>query len=81
MLFVYDSIQRGDAGFWRYRTRLPLDGDSLLLRDLARPAPAPEMPPTRRYWIAWQMPMAGRYSIAWQMPMAGPRRPYGQIWL
>ena len=25
MLFVYDSIQPGDAGFWMYRTRIPLD--------------------------------------------------------
>jgi uncharacterized membrane protein (UPF0127 family) len=25
MLFVYDSIQPRDAGFWMYRTRLPLD--------------------------------------------------------
>lgn len=102
MLFVYDSIQPGDAGFWMYRTRIPLDiafldsagivrvvrsmapcpstiaqgcptytagvpyrfalemnagffarhgigvGDSLLLRDLPRPAPGSEAPPTRR---------------------------------
>jgi uncharacterized membrane protein (UPF0127 family) len=25
MLFVYDSLQPADAGFWMYRTRLPLD--------------------------------------------------------
>jgi len=25
MLFVYDSTQSGDAGFWMYRTRIPLD--------------------------------------------------------
>jgi uncharacterized membrane protein (UPF0127 family) len=25
MLFVYDTIQPGDAGFWMYRTRIPLD--------------------------------------------------------
>ena len=25
MLFVYDSIQPADAGFWMYRTRIPLD--------------------------------------------------------
>jgi uncharacterized membrane protein (UPF0127 family) len=25
MLFVYDSLQPGDAGFWMYRTRIPLD--------------------------------------------------------
>ena len=25
MLFVYDSIQPPDAGFWMYRTRIPLD--------------------------------------------------------
>ncbi len=25
MLFIYDSIQPEDAGFWMYRTRLPLD--------------------------------------------------------
>src|SRR3954469_18874613 len=25
MLFVYDSTQPPDAGFWMYRTRLPLD--------------------------------------------------------
>jgi uncharacterized protein len=25
MLFVYHSIQPGDAGFWMYRTRIPLD--------------------------------------------------------
>jgi uncharacterized protein len=25
MLFVYDSMQAGDAGFWMYRTRIPLD--------------------------------------------------------
>ena len=25
MLFVYDSIQPGDASFWMYRTRIPLD--------------------------------------------------------
>jgi hypothetical protein len=25
MLFVYDSIQPGNAGFWMYRTRIPLD--------------------------------------------------------
>ena len=25
MLFVYDSTQASDAGFWMYRTRIPLD--------------------------------------------------------
>ena len=25
MLFVYDSLQPADAGFWMYRTRIPLD--------------------------------------------------------
>ncbi len=25
MLFVYDSLQPPDAGFWMYRTRIPLD--------------------------------------------------------
>jgi uncharacterized membrane protein (UPF0127 family) len=25
MLFVYDSVQPPDAGFWMYRTRIPLD--------------------------------------------------------
>jgi hypothetical protein len=25
MLFVYDSTQPPDAGFWMYRTRIPLD--------------------------------------------------------
>jgi hypothetical protein len=25
MLFVYDSTQPGNAGFWMYRTRIPLD--------------------------------------------------------
>jgi len=25
MLFVYDSMQPADAGFWMYRTRIPLD--------------------------------------------------------
>jgi uncharacterized membrane protein (UPF0127 family) len=25
MLFVYDSVQPPDAGFWMYRTRVPLD--------------------------------------------------------
>ena len=25
MLFVYDSMQASDAGFWMYRTRIPLD--------------------------------------------------------
>jgi uncharacterized membrane protein (UPF0127 family) len=25
MLFVYDSLQPADAGFWMFRTRLPLD--------------------------------------------------------
>jgi uncharacterized membrane protein (UPF0127 family) len=25
MLFVYDSTQAADAGFWMYRTRIPLD--------------------------------------------------------
>jgi uncharacterized protein len=25
MLFVYDSVQPSDAGFWMYRTRIPLD--------------------------------------------------------
>lgn len=25
MLFMYDSMQPGDAGFWMYRTRIPLD--------------------------------------------------------
>jgi len=25
MLFVYDSVQPGDAGFWMYRTRIPLE--------------------------------------------------------
>ena len=25
MLFVYDSTQSADAGFWMYRTRIPLD--------------------------------------------------------
>jgi len=25
MLFVYDSIQPADAGFWMFRTRIPLD--------------------------------------------------------
>jgi uncharacterized membrane protein (UPF0127 family) len=25
MLFVYDSVQPKDAGFWMYRTRIPLD--------------------------------------------------------
>ena len=25
MLFVYDSLQPEDAGFWMYRTRIPLD--------------------------------------------------------
>lgn len=25
MLFVYDSVQSPDAGFWMYRTRIPLD--------------------------------------------------------
>jgi uncharacterized membrane protein (UPF0127 family) len=25
MLFVYDSVQPEDAGFWMYRTRIPLD--------------------------------------------------------
>lgn len=25
MLFVYDSMQAPDAGFWMYRTRIPLD--------------------------------------------------------
>ncbi len=25
MLFVYDSMQPSDAGFWMYRTRIPLD--------------------------------------------------------
>ena len=25
MLFVYDDVQPADAGFWMYRTRIPLD--------------------------------------------------------
>ena len=25
MIFLYDSIQPGDAGFWMWRTRIPLD--------------------------------------------------------
>src|SRR5690606_19693090 len=25
MLFVYDSLQPAEAGFWMYRTRIPLD--------------------------------------------------------
>jgi hypothetical protein len=25
MIFIYDSMQSGDTGFWMYRTRIPLD--------------------------------------------------------
>lgn len=25
MVFLFDSVQAGDAGFWMYRTRMPLD--------------------------------------------------------
>jgi uncharacterized membrane protein (UPF0127 family) len=50
MLFVYDSTQPPDAGFWMYRTRIPLDiafADSAgVIRSIRSMVPA--RPPSQR---------------------------------
>jgi uncharacterized membrane protein (UPF0127 family) len=67
MLFVYDSMQPADAGFWMFRTRIPLDIaflDSVgTIRSIKSMVPCPTdisqgcptYPPDARYQYALEM--------------------------
>jgi uncharacterized protein len=88
MLFVYDSIQPGDAGFWMYRTRIPLDIAFLdsagVIRAILGMVPCtatlaqgcPSYPPGVPYRYALEMNAGffGRHSI-----VAGDRLVAGDV--
>lgn len=83
MVFVYDSTQPPDAGFWMYRTRIPLDiafADSAgVIRAIVRMEPCettipqgcPSYPPNVAYQYALEV-NAGFFAargitVGWQL--------------
>jgi uncharacterized membrane protein (UPF0127 family) len=67
MLFVYDSVQPGENGFWMFRTLVPidiafLDRGNMILTILPmdpcpspRPEQCPAYPPGVPYWAALEV--------------------------